>query len=43
MTAMATNSYILNYKIGQTWKVDSNEQNTNLQVNWKTTQLLIRT
>jgi len=44
---MATNnSYILNYK-RKTWKGDRNEQNTNLQVNWKTNwktaQLLIRT
>ena len=37
---MATNnSYILNYK-RKTWKGDRNEQNTKLQVNWKTTQML---
>ena len=40
---MATNnSYIFNNE-RKTWKDDRNEQKTNLQVNWKTTQMLIRT
>ena len=41
MATNNVNSYILNYK-RKTWKGERNQQKTDLQVNWETTQLLIK-